>query len=668
MQIDEAGRRVLQINENSRIADLMAHPIGHDVISKVLLQMGKPQSIVTNPLVSRLKIKTIKRLAGKRLPASFWETAFELFNSEPDRPGEGSSVLAGSEVQSADATWWKEAVFYQIYPRSFKDSNGDGIGDLAGIIEQLDYLQDLGVDALWLSPIYDSPNDDNGYDIRDYHKIMTEMGTMADFDRLLDAVHSRGMRLIMDLVVNHSSDEHAWFQAALADPDGPFGQYYFFSQTPPTQPPNNWVSFFSGSAWRWFPEQERWALHLFSSKQMDLNWDHQPLRQAIIDMVRWWLEKGVDGFRLDVINYISKRPDLPDGDAFVGDLMQFYGIENYYYGPNLHRYLHELRREAFEPYSAFSVGETPGIGIEMGRLLTGRDRRELDLIFNFDHLEMPGEVRFNDYIYDLNYLKQYYFDYYSHLTDNDWISIFWDNHDNPQMLSKINSDPQWRSRLAKLLLTLQLSLKGTVFLYQGQELGMVKQAFTDISQMRDVESINKYAELLATLSPDEAFRTVLLGSRDHARVPMRWSADEKGGFSSVDAWLPWPASDPGWSVDEQAVDPNSVLAYAKQMLSLRHDQLSLRLGEIKPIAADRRNYMAFERFLTENTSGKTKATQCLFCEFNLSDQRLPRRRLPSSYRLLMSNVYDLSTKVDRLALEKGLEYLEPYEAAIYELT
>lgn len=645
----------MQINENSRISDLLAHPVGHDVIRKVFLQIGKPFSWVANPIVGRLKLKTLKLMAGSRLPESFWTTAFELFNSEPDRPSSGPG--------DGQATWWKEAVFYQIYPRSFKDSNGDGVGDLGGIIDRLDYLEDLGVDALWLSPIYDSPNDDNGYDIRNYHKIMEEMGTMADFDRLLEALHQRGMRLIMDLVVNHSSDEHEWFQQALADPDGPYGSYYFLREGDGQTPPNNWVSFFSGSAWRWFPEQKRWALHLFSEKQMDLNWDHEPLRQEIYEMVRWWLEKGVDGFRLDVINYISKQPGLPDGDPFVGELMQFYGIENYYYGPNLHRYLRELRREAFDPFNAFSVGETPGIGIEMGRLMTASDRKELDLIFNFDHLEMPGEVRFNDYVYDLNFLKDYYFTYHGRLSGKDWISVFWDNHDNPQMLSKINDDPRWRNRLAKLLLTLQLSMKGTVFLYQGQELGMVKQPFEHIEQLRDVESINKYEELLRTKTPTEAWATVMCGTRDHARVPMRWDESALGGFSSVEAWLPWPASDSGWSVREQAADTGSVLNFAKKMIGLRRVETALRLGEIVPVDAKRDNYMAYER--RYEASGRTVR---IFCEFNLSAQRLPRKTLGSMYMLLISNIDERMKGDPGLELEAGLHYMEPYEANVFRIT
>ena len=269
----------------------------------------------------------------------------------------------------SDRKWWKEAVIYQIYPRSFQDSDGDGIGDLRGICSRLDYLKELGADAIWLSPIYDSPNDDNGYDIRDYFSIMKEFGIMEDFDRLLDEVHQRGMKLIMDLVINHTSDEHAWFVEALKG-SKKYRNYYYFVKNRGGNLPNNWASFFGGSAWNYYEELDSWALHIFSKKQMDLNWENPDMRQDIIAMIKWWLEKGVDGFRLDVINFISKKEGLPDGDKLIGKLMGFCGVEHYFYGSKLHEYLRQLKKEAFEPYDAFTVGETPGVGMEMGKLLT----------------------------------------------------------------------------------------------------------------------------------------------------------------------------------------------------------------------------------------------------------------------------------------------------------
>lgn len=362
---------------NNRIKDIYANPVGRDIIRKLLLQMGHSDIIVKNPVVGNLKLKSLPRLSMGYVDKGFLDTFLELLNSEPDTPRTDSCPVTHA--------WWKEAVFYQIYPRSFKDSSGDGIGDLRGILEKLDYIKMLGVDAIWLSPIYDSPNDDNGYDIRDYRKIMTELGTMEDFEKLLEGIHTRGMRLIMDLVVNHTSDEHEWFTKAINEPDSQYGDYYIFRDKP-----NNWTSFFSGSAWKYIKERREYALHLFSNKQMDLNWENPTVRREVKDMVSWWLQKGVDGFRMDVVNYISKRDGLPGGNEKIGALMGYYGVEHYFYGPHLHEYLRELKREAFAPFGAFSVGETPGIGMEMSKLLTADYRGELDMVFSFDHLETPG--------------------------------------------------------------------------------------------------------------------------------------------------------------------------------------------------------------------------------------------------------------------------------------
>ncbi len=640
----------MNIDDRSRVRDLYRHPVGRDVVDKILLQMGRSRKWVANPLVSNLHLGTLRRLSRHMLEPGFWEAAYWLLNSHPDRleiaSPEADEGFA-REMASGTPPWWKEAVFYQIYPRSFRDGNGDGVGDLIGICEKLDYLQALGVDALWLSPIYDSPNDDNGYDIRDYFAIMEEMGTMEDFDMLLSELHRRGMRLIMDLVINHSSDEHAWFQAALRDPDGPYADYYYFCQGDSEQAPNNWVSFFGGSAWRRFPEQERWGLHLFSSKQMDLNWENEALRQELYRMIRFWLEKGVDGFRLDVINYISKREGLPDGDSAIGELMQFYGIEQYFFGPRLHEYLREMRREAFDPYGAFSVGETPGVGMEMGRLLTAADRHEMDLIFNFDHLEMPGQVRFDRYRYDLNYLKRYYMDYHSRLSERDWIALFWDNHDNPHMLSKVLRRPELRARLAKLLLTLQLTLKGTPFLFQGQELGRINQAFRSIDQLRDIESVNKYEALLTEgLSEPDAFGIVLAGTRDHARTVMPWDASANDGFSCKKPWIESVDTEAAWTAAGQAEQPDSVLAYTTRLLALRKRVAALRLGEIHYVEAKRKNYLGYYRLLDGET---------YFLEFNLSDERLPRPKLRTREAL------------HRTRLSGRLRYMEPYEAAIYKI-
>ena len=525
---------MLKISERSRLGEIWATPVGHDVIAKILMQMGISEKTITGPLVRNLRLGTVMKLAkrtplfGKNAkPGAIKELTDALvaaFNSEQD------VVVPKNEPPTP--AWWKEAVFYQIYPRSFCDSNGDGIGDIRGIISKLDYLKGLGVSALWLSPIYDSPQDDNGYDIRDYRKIDPMFGTMEDFDELLAAVHERGMHLIMDLVVNHTSDEHEWFKKGLADPESKYRKYYFFREakaaTENQSPPNNWDSFFSSDgAWNFYPEQNVWALHLFSKKQMDLNWDEPELRADVIDMIRFWLAKGVDGFRMDVINYISKVPGLPDGNPTIGALMNFTGIEHYFYGPRMHEYFRQIRKEAFEPYKAFSVGETPGFGMKMAQLATAEERKELDMIFSFDHLETPGHVRYDDYKYDLNYLRDYMVDWMQNYGSQCWMSLFYNNHDNPRMASKVDpavgKDPQLRRRIQTLLAVMQFTLRGTPFVYQGDEMGLVNYDFAGIEELTDVEVKGFYKTFLETMTPEEAWEKALCGTRDHARVLLPWN-------------------------------------------------------------------------------------------------------------------------------------------------
>ncbi|MDO5677983.1 MAG: alpha-amylase family glycosyl hydrolase [Propionibacteriaceae bacterium] len=403
------------LTERSTVLDLYRTPVGRDIVDKLFLQTGMPRRLIY--LFSGLPLGVIDKLTRRITGPGLVDMILDLVNGEADRPLHG---------RAPDPTpWWREAVFYQVYPRSFADSDGDGVGDLRGIIGKLDYLAKLGVDCLWLSPVFDSPNEDMGYDVRDYRAIMAEMGTLEDMDELIAGCHERGMRIILDLVVNHTSEEHEWFQQALTDPDGKYGNYYFLREGSAGNPPNNWKAFFSGSAWRWFPQAKRWGLKLFSDGQMDLNWDNPEVREEVADIVRWWMQRGVDGFRMDVINYISKKPGLPDGHPFIGQLLEFVGVEHYFYGPRLHEFLRGLRREGFTRRVAPSstprrrlpggglgdplppdmigimVGETPGIGMELGRLLSGYGRGELDLIFNFDVLDNPGRTRWDTYEYQL---------------------------------------------------------------------------------------------------------------------------------------------------------------------------------------------------------------------------------------------------------------------------
>ncbi|HMR48654.1 MAG TPA: alpha-glucosidase [Arachnia sp.] len=609
----------MTLGKGDRVRDLYATPLGRDIVDKILLQSGAPASLIR--VAGPLRLSRVERLTERLTGPGLVDTLLALVNQHPGSP-------SGEAAEKPADAWWREAVFYQVYPRSFQDSDGDGIGDLRGILSRLDYLAELGVDCLWLSPIFASPNQDMGYDVSDYRDIMAEMGTLADADDLIAGCHKRGMRIILDLVVNHTSAQHEWFRKAVADPDGPYGDYYFLrppqdgehkSRYTPSSgadsarperiarfvqgtPPNNWTSFFSGPAWRWIPEAERWALHLFADHQMDLNWANPAVRDEVADIVRWWLDRGVDGFRLDVINYISKAEGLPDGNPFVGQLMEFTGVEHYFYGPRLDEHLRELRREGFtrpDGSVAVMVGETPGIGIEGAHLLSDAG---LDLAFNFDVLDMPGRTRWHDYAYDLNYLKRFWLGWQERLRPGDGIALFLDNHDNPRMLSKVahgaERDPATRTAVAKLLATLQLTMRGTPFLFQGQELAAVNQDFAGIADLRDVESLNRYRELLdGGKTPDKAWAEVLAGSRDHARVPMRWGEAGSGG----DPWLAGKDDAPGFTAAAQRADRDSVWHWYRSLIALRRAHPALTRGSFRAILPGRRDYLGYVRELDGET-------------------------------------------------------------------
>lgn len=626
-----------KLDFNSRVKDIYEHPIGRDIINKLLLQLNKSKKLITNPVVGNLRIKTLAALTKKTISKEFYNTIFDLLNSEQHVPKTFNGDI--------ERKWWKEAVIYQIYPISFQDSDGDGIGDLKGICSRLDYLKDLGIDAIWLSPIYDSPNDDNGYDIRDYYAIMREFGTMEDFDHLLEEVHKRGMKLIMDLVVNHTSDEHPWFKEALKG-SKKYQDYYHFVSNKDGNPPNNWTSFFSGSAWNYYENLDAWALHLFSKKQMDLNWENPDVRRDVIEMIKWWLDKGVDGFRLDVINYISKKDGLPDGNELIGQLMGYYGVEHYFYGPKLHEYLREIKKEAFEPYDAFTVGETPGVGMEMSKLLTADYRRELDMVFSFDHLETPGHVRFDDYLYDLNYFKEYMIDWMENYKDNCWMSLFYENHDNPRMISKVNPDPAYHKVLGKLLAMMQLTLKGTPFIYQGQEIGAINREFLSIEDMRDVESINLYNELKNPLGEEAAFKKVLSGSRDHARTPMQWDASDNAGFTKGTPWIGIHGEYKRHNVAAELKDEDSVLNFYRKLIRLRKENEAFIYGDIKILDRKRKNVFTYLRSYKDSTF----LIQC-----NLSQYPIKKKKIKYPIELILSNYKDTSDK------------LRPYEANLYRI-
>ncbi|MGP1587148.1 MAG: alpha-glucosidase [Treponemataceae bacterium] len=612
----------------SKISDVYRTPVGKDIISKILLQLGKTERFITNPLVSNLKLKTLVFFTKKYNLNSFFDSFLALVNTDSENDevsfdSENNDIEKKSKITPQ---WWKSAVFYQIYPRSFCDSNGDDIGDIQGIISKLDYLKELGIDALWLSPIYDSPNDDNGYDIRDYKKIMTEFGDMKDFDLLLEQVHSRGMKLIMDLVVNHTSDEHQWFQKALEDKTSKYHNYYFFQDKP-----NNWTSFFSGSSWNFYEKNKEYALHSFSKKQMDLNWDNPELREDIIEMIKWWLKKGVDGFRMDVINFISKKPGLPDGNELIGKLMEFTGIEHYFYGPNLHKYFRQIRHEAFEPYKAFSVGETPGLGMQMARQVTSEKRHELDMIFNFDHLESPGHVRFDDYEYDLDYYKNYIINWMQNYGNDCWMSLFYNNHDNPKMVSKISKNKDYQERIQILLAVIQFTLKGTPFVFQGEEMGIANYEFENIEQIKDVESRNLYPELCKKMDKARAFEIIKAGSREHGRIPLPWNENSKNKL-----------------VKQQKINFKIMEIY-KALIKLRHENSSLVYGDFE-VLCDKKN-----RFTYSRTGENAFIIDCNLC-------KKPKK----AFKVPENFVQIFLTENHAFNFHFCGDFLGPYEVRIYQ--
>ncbi|MCR4611797.1 MAG: alpha-glucosidase [Lachnospiraceae bacterium] len=578
------------ITINSTINEIYNTAIGHDALDKLLLQLGVDKKFIKT--IGKIKLKHLKTLTKFNLDPSFYKTLINLINIENERIDPDTGAI--------EPAWWKEAVIYQIYPRTFCDSNNDGIGDIPGIISKLDYLKDLGVDALWLSPIYDSPNDDNGYDIRDYYKIMEEFGTMEDFDTLLSELHNRDMKLIMDLVVNHTSDEHKWFKEALADENSPYRKYYYFRKGEDVRkylldraasgeeieyddimnnriPPNNWVSFFSGSAWNYYEKEDVWALHLFSKKQMDLNWECEEMRREIYDMINFWLDKGVDGFRMDVINYISKVKGLPNGDKTIGELMGFMGVEKYYYGPRLNEFLHEIHEETFKKHNAFSVGETPGLGMEQARLLTAKEREELNMIFSFDHLETPGHTRMDIYEYNLNYFRDYMIEWINNYGSQCYMSIFYNNHDNPKMVSKVTTEEKYVEAVEKLLAVMQFTLRGTPFIYQGDEMGLTNYKFTSMLEITDVEAKNYYREHVDNgEAPNEVFGTILHGTREHGRV-----------------LLPWNKNMPSYHAKVQQEPREEITDLYKMLIELRHKHKVFAYGgfEVLDVSEDKFTYM-----------------------------------------------------------------------------
>jgi len=562
------------------------------------------------------------------------------------------SIESETTANGYTRKWWKEAVVYQIYPRSFKDSNGDGIGDLNGITSQLDYLKRLGVDVLWLSPHYDSPNADNGYDIRDYRKVMSEFGTMADFDELLKAIKQRNMKMIVDLVVNHTSDEHVWFAESRKSKTGPYSDYYIWRQDKGGREPNNWVSFFSGSAWKKDAVRGEYYLHLFAEKQPDLNWDNPKVRHEVYDLMKFWLDKGIDGFRMDVIPFISKEQSFTD----YSKEYETHPEHIYAAGPKLHDYLQEMNREVSSKYDVMTVGEALGVTLEQTPLLVDERRHELNMIFHFDVVRINRQGwRWQPWT--LPDLKAIYGRFDRELDAHCWQTVFLSNHDNPRPVSSFGDDSSlYRVPSAKVLATMLLTLKGTPFIYQGDELGMTNYPFTRIGEFDDIEVKNAWKEQVLTnqLDGEEYIFHLRKTSRDHSRTPMQWDDSSNGGFTT--AAKPWFAVHPNYkeiNARQELADPNSIYNYFKQMLELRKKVPAFVYGDYQDLDPENPFIFAYTR---------TLAADKFLVVLNFSTNTFAYS-LPSGLkagRLMLSNLTGREEQASTI-------HLQPWEARIYRL-
>jgi len=497
--------------------------------------------------------------------------------------------------------WWKEGIVYQIYPRSYKDTTGNGIGDLQGIIEQLDYIASLGVDIIWLNPIYDSPNDDNGYDIRDYQKIMSEFGTMQDFDILLSEMKKRKLRLIMDLVVNHCSDEHRWFKESRSSRDNPYRDYFHWWPAEKGTPPKRWSYFdIKENAWQYDKQTDAYYLHYFAVKQPDLKWENPKVRSEIYKMMHFWFKKGVDGFRMDVIPFISKDTSYPEIDA--QEPHEF--IAYYANGPKVHEYLNELNKEVISKYDAFTVGEGPGIAIEQALDFVHEDRKEMDMFFHFDLMSLdraPGEVfTMREGGYKLSEFKKVFSDWDSAFAKAGWGSLFLANHDFPRTVSRWGNDtPEHWKNSATLLHTFLLTMRGTPYFYQGDEIGMTNVRFTDIEDYRDINTINRYTTIKNRGGDLNAFMdSEQHAARENARTPMQWNTSKNAGFTTVNPWIKLnPDYKNGVNVAQQDTDEFSVLSYFKKATALRKKYPALVYGDYKIIRPEHEQVYAYTRTL-----------------------------------------------------------------------
>ena len=551
--------------------------------------------------------------------------------------------------------WWKESVVYQIYPRSFCDSNGDGIGDLNGITGKLDYLKELGIDVIWLSPVYKSPNDDNGYDISDYQAIMDEFGTMEDFDRMLATAHEKGIKIMMDLVVNHTSDEHKWFIESRKSTDNPYRDYYIWRPAKEDGSlPNNWGSCFSGPAWEYDKTTDMYFLHLFSKKQPDLNWDNPAVRQDVFDMMNWWLKKGVDGFRMDVISLISKEPGLPDKEPGINGYATFNVSAN---GPHVHEYLQEMRQKALNNADTITVGECSGVTLEEAKKYARSDEKELNMVFQFEHMDVDSDEKAGKWTtrkMDLRNLKKILTRWQKGLQDIAWNSLYWENHDQPRSVSRFGNDSdEYREISAKMLATCIHMMQGTPYVYQGEELGMTNCPFNTLDNFRDLESINAFHELTeqGKMTEEDMMAAIGYKGRDNARTPMQWDDSAYAGFSTANPWIMVNPNYTKINAKDQVNREDSVFKYYQKLIKLRHESELIVYGTYDLILDDDKDIYAYIC-----TLGDEKLI--VYCNFSENTREV---ELPEEFvnkKVLISNYSD--------AKANQKITLRPYEAIVIQ--
>lgn len=551
--------------------------------------------------------------------------------------------------------WWKESVVYQIYPRSFCDSNGDGIGDLNGITGKLDYLKELGIDVIWLSPVYKSPNDDNGYDISDYQAIMDEFGTMEDFDRMLATAHEKGIKIMMDLVVNHTSDEHKWFIESRKSTDNPYRDYYIWRPAKEDGSlPNNWGSCFSGPAWEYDKTTDMYFLHLFSKKQPDLNWDNPAVRQDVFDMMNWWLKKGVDGFRMDVISLISKEPGLPDKEPGINGYATFNVSAN---GPHVHEYLQEMRQKALNNADTITVGECSGVTLEEAKKYARSDEKELNMVFQFEHMDVDSDEKAGKWTtrkMDLRNLKKILTRWQKGLQDIAWNSLYWENHDQPRSVSRFGNDSdEYREISAKMLATCIHMMQGTPYVYQGEELGMTNCPFNTLDNFRDLESINAFHELTeqGKMTEEDMMAAISYKGRDNARTPMQWDDSAYAGFSTANPWIMVNPNYTKINARDQVNREDSVFKYYQKLIKLRHESELIVYGTYDLILDDDKDIYAYIR-----TLGDEKLI--VYCNFSENTREVEFPEEFTNGKVLISNYID--AKVNHKIT------LRPYEAIVIQ--